>query len=75
MEALISQLNTTSADTFQLQKLELKDWFYSVKATRGTATWRGGPKMDAIEWFSKMWERAHQNPIDDFELRDKYVNN
>lgn len=51
-----------------------KDWFYSVKATRGTATWHGGPKMDAIEWFSKMWERAHQNPVDDFELKNKYAN-
>lgn len=51
-----------------------KNWFYNVKATRGTATWHGGPKMDAVEWFKGMWERAHQNPVDDFELRDKYAN-
>lgn len=46
-----------------------QEWFYNVKAVRGTATWHGGPKVDALEWFKGMWDRAHQNPVEDLELK------
>jgi hypothetical protein len=53
-----------------------REWFYRVKATRGTATWHGGPKMEATEWFTKMWDRAHQQPtVDDYELKELNVIN
>lgn len=48
-----------------------KDWYFKVKATRGTATWHGGDEMPAIEWFTRMWERIHRDvwsPVQDDEL-------
>jgi len=33
------------------------EWFWSVKAKRGTATWHGGPSQEASEWFSWVWDR------------------
>ena len=33
------------------------EWFWTVKAKRGTATWHGGPSQEASEWFSWVWDR------------------
>lgn len=50
-----------------------KNWFFNVKATRGTATWHGGPQMPAIEWFGQMWQRAHAGiQVQDVELKKLY---
>lgn len=53
-----------------------REWFFNVKATRGTATWHGGPKMPAIDWFTHMWNRA-ENFIteEDKVLIGLYANN
>ena len=49
--------------------VQSKEWFFNVKATRGTATWHGGGKMPALEWFTHIWNRIESRPsIDDFEL-------
>jgi len=33
------------------------EWFWTVKAKRGTATWHGGPSQEASDWFSWVWDR------------------
>lgn len=33
------------------------DWFWRVKATRGTATWHGGESQKAVDWFEWVWNR------------------
>ena len=50
-----------------------KTWFFNIKATRGTATWHGGPQIPATEWFTQMWQRAHAGiQVQDIELKKLY---
>lgn len=52
-----------------------REWFFNVKATRGTATWHGGPKMPAIDWFTHMWNRAENFMVEeDTTLIELYAN-
>ena len=39
------------------------NWFFNVKATRGTATWHGGPKIEAKQWFQQVWDKLHKHPM------------
>lgn len=59
--------------------VQSKDWFFNIKATRGTATWHGGPSMPAIEWFTHIWNRIESRTcVEDLELLnlyEKHVNN
>lgn len=58
--------------------VQSEEWFWKVKATRGTATWHGGAKMPAKDWFTWIWNRVESRPsIDDYELieiTNKYGN-
>lgn len=49
--------------------LQSKEWFFNVKATRGTATWHGGSKMPAHDWFNYIWNRIEKyDTVIDLEL-------
>lgn len=71
-----------SSETFNLAGVvsnhyttQSKEWFFKVKATRGTATWHGGPKVSALEWFTYMWNRSESFLVEeDKTLIDLYAN-
>ena len=41
-----------------------EEWYFKVKATRGTATWHGDEYMSAERWFKKRWDEMHRVPTD-----------
>lgn len=51
--------------------VQSKDWYFKVKAKRGTATWHGGEYMPAEKWFKKRWDELHSVITEtDTELAD-----
>lgn len=39
--------------------VQSEEWYFNVKAKRGTATWHGGEYMPAEKWFARRWEELH----------------
>lgn len=39
--------------------VQSKEWYFKVKATRGTSTWHGGEYQPASKWFAKRWDELN----------------